>query len=879
MLVAALLLGPALLPAQETTGDIRGRLRAADSGAVAGAEVIATSPDLLGERRAVSASDGTFLLLLLPPGRYALRVRHVGIRSVAVTDVPVLLGRTTGLGTITMERAGIVLEEIVVAAPALTLDPVRATVGATLTAEDYALLPAERDYRSAIAVLPHVNASYQPGDLVNVGGSSGLENMWFIDGMNVTSTLRANSSTSLPYNFVRTVEVKAGGYEAQFGRALGSVVNAITYSGTNDREGQVFGFFTHDALTAEPRALPVLQESGALTYDLGARVGGPVMRDRLWYSAAYNPRVSTVDKEVTGLGVFEDRTTAHIFAGKLTWAATPRATVELSILGDPTVRHSVEAVFFAPDLTPLNEGPLRARVETGGITGSLRATAAVGAGLLLEAGIARTSQRSSTLPETQTDSTTPLYADYVAGTISGGAIQIEDVSEGRTSGLLRASVALDRHTLVAGLEYEDARVTRAQSWPGRVHIFREDSSAWSVLEEATAGTFHNRSPVAYVQDTWRPLARLSVNFGVRWSRQTLVSPSGAIAQRFDDEWQPRLGFSWQLGPEPTQRLFGSYGRFYQTSPLFLSALSFADYTAISSQYSTDPRQPGSVPDLVNDWSTTEAQGLALAGHVGLELENFDEFTLGFERLLGPGNRLTVRAIRRDLRSSFQLGLDPSLPTYWVIGTPGKGDFDFLPPPRREYTALELALSGSSGRLDYRTSYVLSRTWGNYAGLYNSDADAPAPGLQSNFNSPASAVNTTGLLPNDRTHVLKLTATYRPVRPLAVGAFLAVASGVPENEMALTPYFTRALVSPRGTVGRTPALWDLSVRTAFDVDGPQATRGRIVLDLLHVGNPRGTTAVDEQHYRGTAPNNPNPDWLRPTGYQPPMAARLGMEVAF
>ena len=52
--------------------------------------------------------------------------------------------------------------------------------------------------------------------------------------MNVTSTLDASTGTSLPYNFVRAVEVKAGGYEAQYGKALGAVVNAVTYTGTND---------------------------------------------------------------------------------------------------------------------------------------------------------------------------------------------------------------------------------------------------------------------------------------------------------------------------------------------------------------------------------------------------------------------------------------------------------------------------------------------------------------------------------------------------------------------------------------------------------------------------------------------------------------------
>lgn len=290
-----------------------------------------------------------------------------------------------------------------------------------------------------------------------------------------------------------------------------------------------------------------------------------------------------------------------------------------------------------------------------------------------------------------------------------------------------------------------------------------------------------------------------------------------------------------------------------------------------------------MPDVVNDFSTSEQEGLALAGHAGLEVENFHEFTLGYERLLGANGRLTVRGTRRDLGSSFQWGFDPSLPMPWVIGTPGKGDFDFLPSPRREYTALEFVLNGSPSRLDYQISYILSRTWGNFPGLYGSDNDVNLPGGQIAFFTPLGAVNSTGYLPNDRTHVLKVTAAYRPMRVLALGGFLAVASGIPKNDFGGSPFgIGSSLLSPRGTVGRTPALWDLNLRAALDLAGPAAASTRVLLDL-HVGNPRQTTGVDHQHYHAVdtsgQPANPNPNWLSPTSYQPPMMARLGVEVSF
>ncbi len=879
VVVSLLLVRHGVCTAQETSGNIRGRLQSADSAPVAEARIRATSANLLGVRHSISARDGVFHLLALPPGAYTLRISAIGYRAVVVQDVRVQLGRTTGLGDLLLEAAALALEAITVTAPPVSLDPVRTTIGATLDADDLASLPGERDYRSVIAILPHVNASPH-GDPVNAAGSTGLENMYFIDGLNVTSTRTAARGTSLPYNFVRAVEVKAGGYEAQYGRALGAVVNAVTYSGTNALEAQVFGFVAHGALAATPRALPALRETGHAAYDVGARVSGPVVRSRLWFTAAYNPRVERVDKELTGLGTYADRTIAHIFASKLTWSATPRTTLELSVFGDPTTRQAVAPLSWAPSLSAVNADPFLRRLEWGGVTGSLRAIASLRHDLLIEAGIAYTRGAGSNLPQTQTGRTQAIYQDFLAGTVEGGAGFISDASEARASGLLRATLLTGRHTVVGGLEYEDTRLSQTNAQSGGVSITRNDSTFWAAITESTTGAFHNRVPTAYLQDAWRLTDRISVSAGVRWSSQSLTGASGTVAQRFPFEWQPRLGFSWLLGRGAAQRLFGSYGRYYQQIPLNLSALNFADYVFIAANYSTDPRQAGATPDSVFDFSTYESD---LAHQVnGIEVENFDEVTLAYERLLAGTIRLTLRGVRRHLRSSYQFGFDPSRAQPWVLGTPGKGDFAFLPPPVRDYTALEISLAGSRGGVDFLASYVLSRTWGNYTGLYGSDVDADLPGGSWGFFTPWQAANSTGPLPNDRTHVFKLTTALRVAPPLTLGALLTVATGIPKNDWGVAP-LGPVFLAPRGSAGRTPVLWDAALRLACDLFRHRTARGRVLLDVLHVGNPREALQVDEQHFFAVdgagQPTNPNSNYLQPTAFQPPMAARLGLEFVF
>jgi carboxypeptidase family protein len=872
---------PVLAHAQAVNGSLEGRIVSTQGEPLENAVVTASGPFLQGTRTVTTDVRGYFHLQAVPPGDYELRLAHIGYRPVVMQRVVVELGRTTGIETVAMTPQPLDLEPIVVTAPALSLDPAHTTAGGTLDPADYAGLPGDRDYKSLIVVLPHANASTR-GDPVNVAGSTGLENQYYIDGVNVTDTKDASRATSLPYNFVRAVEVKIGGYEAQYGRALGAVVNAVTYSGTNDFEANIFGFVQPSALALDPRVAPAITESGAVVYDVGARVGGPILRDRLWYSAALNPRVDQVDKEITGLGFFPDRTTSVRFAAKLNWRASTVTDLELSFFGDPTTRDGVDPLPAGVTSVDGSDALLN-RQTSGGVIGSLRAAVTPSPSALLEASVARQWDRYSVAGATDVGRSTEMFIDYVTQSVGGGYPWHQYDDRGRLSLMVRGTYSFgdssDQHTVIAGAEYEDALVASEFGATGIGIFIRPDSAFYMAQYQGYSGRFHNRSPAAYIQDSWRLTDRLTLNIGVRWSGQFFTGASGSVVQRIPDEWQPRTGFSWQVGHLGTQRVFGSYGRVYQTLPDNLAVLLFVDYTGLNYFYSSDPRQAGTAPDSVQNWSTTEAQ--TAQSVPGLHGDNFDEYTVGYERLLGASTRLTMRGMYRHLRSAYLVGVDNG---QLVLGTPGQGNFDFLPAPRRDYTALEIAAEGAWRRVRYRASYVLSRTWGNYPGLYSSDLGFASPGL-SILAYREQAPNSSGLLPNDRTHVVKASAAYAFGLGVEAGAFVYVVSGSPINEFAASIYGPNSptFVVPRGSVGRTPALWNLDLRLAYVLPVARGPRSRVMLDVLHVGNPRRTTRVDEMHYptldQNGNPASPNPQYRQPVTYQAPMGARLGVEISF
>jgi hypothetical protein len=145
-------------------------------------------------------------------------------------------------------------------------------------------------------------------------------------------------------------------------------------------------------------------------------------------------------------------------------------------------------------------------------------------------------------------------------------------------------------------------------------------------------------------------------------------------------------------------------------------------------------------------------------------------------------------------------------------------------------------------------------------------------------------NSTGLLPNDRRHVLKFSGAYRFDFGLTVGTALAWMSGTPRNDyVGLPAPGALAFLQPRGSVGRTDAVFDGNVRFTYRlapwrVGGPRPT---LFLDLFEIGNRRSALIRDDVHYAqfddaGT-PILPNPHYGQPIEFQPPMSARLGMSV--
>ena len=131
-------------------------------------------------------------------------------------------------------------------------------------------------------------------------GSSGVENTFYIDGVNTTGVEYGFQGKELNFEFIQAVDIKAGGYEAEFGRSTGGIVNVITKSGGNEFHGDVFAYFDDDSLQSSPD--PTVDLGGQLVgysrQDFGADLGGYLIKDALWFFAAYDRVDNTDDRRL-----------------------------------------------------------------------------------------------------------------------------------------------------------------------------------------------------------------------------------------------------------------------------------------------------------------------------------------------------------------------------------------------------------------------------------------------------------------------------------------------------------------------------------------------------------------------------------------------------
>jgi hypothetical protein len=352
LIIAALIcLSSGLAGAQERFGGLAGTVTDDTKGALPGTTVTATNVATGAQRVVVSGADGTYRVPDLEPGRYSVAFELDTFQKVVMNDVLVLLGRTVGVDA-TLKVGGIQEALTVTADSAKQLDLTKVTLAHNITAEEFDRLPKARSFQGLALTAPGVNAGEIEGGL-QVNGASAAENSFTVDGVAINSLIYGNSRQNTVFEYIQEVQVKTGGIDAEYGGALGGVVSAVTKSGGNLFSGETHYYYAGSGLSAGPFQRLVLDPNTLATAayyqdtkqrnhqsEFGGSLGGPIVRDKLFFFGSVSPRVVRRTNEYqfsagTEPGEINQKQTAWQGFGKVTYAAN-KVHANASLLMTPT---------------------------------------------------------------------------------------------------------------------------------------------------------------------------------------------------------------------------------------------------------------------------------------------------------------------------------------------------------------------------------------------------------------------------------------------------------------------------------------------------------------------------------------------------------------
>jgi hypothetical protein len=342
----ALLIAPAVV-AQETTAGLQGTVKDPSGAVVSNASVEVSSPALIGVRKVQTDAAGNYRFGALPPGDYTLTVTAPGFRVYKQSNIDLSVGR---LPTIDVQlQVGGVAETVEVTTEATMIDVTQSKVAVNVPEEVILNIPKGRSFQSLIPFAPGARQEPLQGSSSSrdngfqIDGASDSENVYLIDGVNTTNIQNGGVGKSFQMDFIQEIQIKSSSFEAEYGGALGGVINAVPKRGSNNWHGSLVTYIRTNALNAnDPCAsgytsggvgtfagystvcglrlnpnLPSLSTSRRLDgtpeyyvpkkdqrriIEPGYEIGGPLFKDKLWLFSSYIPTLDTIHRTTTFTG-------------------------------------------------------------------------------------------------------------------------------------------------------------------------------------------------------------------------------------------------------------------------------------------------------------------------------------------------------------------------------------------------------------------------------------------------------------------------------------------------------------------------------------------------------------------------------------------------
>lgn len=770
---AALLGGGSLLLADGTqTGSIGGTIKDAGGSPLPGAQVTARGVKTGFVRTAISEADGTYTIRLMPPTDYNVEVSLSGFEKVS-SVVTVYTERNT-LFDATLKLTG-VAQTISVTAELPVVDKTNTTQETNLNQSFTQKLAVGRSYQSLLQLAPGVTGGSNP----NVHGSLSSTNVYLFDGVDTTDTTTGTFGQNFNYEAIQEVAVNTGSFSAEYGRATGAVVSVVTKSGTNEFHGSAKAILTNDdwnaqnyntnEVTGVSLNRPIfdkIQTRYAFT------LGGPILKDNLWFFGAYEKADITAAASQTRLGDnYQQTTKANIWAGKLTWQASPQHSFEAAGNGDPIDGFIVDYWGGSADaaaLTSQDQGGKTFRGTWNGIFSSNLSAEATIASATSHIGV-NTYQTNATAPffvfNGNKVNTTQLLAPHQSiadGYYYNGATFTGFVDRPRTQFNIAANyykhLGASNNNFKAGFDYQYLKSEASFAYPDNtVYIddsFNKDTRQFKPNElqiyDAPAPSVSKGNIYGIYLLDRVDIGRFFANVGFRVDKQDGKSDIGKTT--FDATvFSPRIYLKYDVAGNGKTLASAGYGRFYQSV-----IQNYSDgFAGVPQQTNYDDYTYNPATGKYDKVGRVDLSGNSQAINGDLKPSYTDDFNLKFEQQIGrvfgfsiTGNYRKWNDLIDDVKT-FQNGVR-------TVGFVNYG------PAKRRYRGIELVVDKRfANSWQALVSYTLSRTEGNHFVDFSSALgdylDNVGTGGLTGFQ--INEANKYGLASYDRTHLIKVYGSY------------------------------------------------------------------------------------------------------------------------
>ncbi|MCX7513288.1 TonB-dependent receptor [Frateuria hangzhouensis] len=920
---------------QATNGSIFGT-------APAGESVTMTSAG--GVSRTVTANENGRFSANLPVGTYTVTLSKDGETVTSRNNVTIAAGAgtevdfATELATVQVNASALPSIDVSSAASSMTVTAAQlAQLPLARSAEAIALLAPGVVQGSGYF------GNSVTGPVITFAGAGATENAYYVNGFNTTSLYNyTGAAYQLPYGSIDQQQTIVGGYDAKYGRSDGGVLSQIGKRGTNEwhfggqvtwaprsMESDLRNVYYPDVqlqpgesfedVTKSPGDLHRYREENkqwSTTYSVYA--GGPLVKDKLFAFVSVDQTKTKGRSVQYAENQRDDYYTNRDLRwyGKIDWNINDSNILEYTRLQQNSKNGYGESYSFDSDTaTDIAKTGDLSYLDYENKTDIFQYTSYLSDAATLSILYGKTEVKNPTLVPNPSDLPFISGSDLQNPALNGGqgivnaqnVATISSPESKQSSKGLRVDFdyRLGDHLLQVGidnLDYTADNQGRTRSGPGYVWIYnrtKPGDDINTVLNVGAPGgdgyyvqrnifttvTSMSASQRAwYVQDKWQITPNLLLQLGLRNDDFTNSNAQGNQFVVQKDQWEPRLGFSWDVNGDSSLKLYGSAGRYYLAIPQAtgeraasgsINTGEYFTYTGIDANGIPTGLVPvrgadgGAAPGPV---SANNEFGIPpdpkTVTSTNLKPQYQDEYILGFDKTLGAdwvyGAKGTYRTVGtviddecdpvrvRDKMASMGYNTDQ-----WLWDTPGcrivnpnltsnikvnsvdgtdsvivpmtAADFGGTPKVQRDYYALDLYLEHPfNGTWMGRVSYTYARSWGNAEGQVRSDIGQTDVSVTEDWDYVELMSSSRGYLANHRKHQLKAYGAWQVTPEWLVAGTALVQSGAPESCLG---WFGPEQTNPGGAYG-TDYHWCRGVPSPPGSAGTNPWQTRVDLSLAY-----------------------------------------------